>query len=70
MCYAIVKCILGEMSLNKTFFKYVSRNISGMIAISVYILADTLFISIAAGTDGITVLNLALPLYGLLFALG
>lgn len=70
MCYAIVKCILGEMSLNKTFFKYVSRNISGMIAISVYILADTLFISMAAGTDGITVLNLALPLYGLLFALG
>ncbi len=54
----------------KRFYKYVSRNIAGMIGISVYVLADTFFISLYAGADGITVLNLALPLYSLIFALG
>ncbi|MBQ7795598.1 MAG: MATE family efflux transporter, partial [Lachnospiraceae bacterium] len=52
------------------FFKYVLQNVFGMIGVSVYILADTFFISAAAGADGITVLNLALPIYGLMFAIG
>ena len=51
------------------FFKYVLQNVFGMIGVSVYILADTFFISAAAGADGITVLNLALPIYGLMFAI-
>lgn len=55
---------------SKLFYKYVSRNIAGMMGISVYILADTFFISMYAGADGITVLNLALPLYSLIFAIG
>lgn len=41
-----------------------------MAGLSAYILADTFFISLCAGPDGITLLNLALPLYGLIFALG
>lgn len=52
------------------FFRYVLQNVTGMIGVSVYILADTFFISASAGADGITVLNLALPVYGLIFALG
>lgn len=52
------------------FFKYVLQNVAGMIGVSVYILADTFFISVGAGADGITVLNLALPIYGLIFAIG
>ena len=52
------------------FYKYVSRNVAGMVGMSVYILADTFFISVAGGADGIVVLNLALPLYGLIFAIG
>ncbi len=52
------------------FFKYVLQNVAGMIGVSIYILADTFFISAAAGADGITVLNLALPVYGLIFAIG
>jgi len=52
------------------FFKYVLQNVAGMIGVSVYILADTFFISASAGADGITVLNLALPIYGLIFAMG
>ena len=58
------------MSVNKMFAKYVSQNIMGMIGISLYILADTFFISKAQGADGITALNLVLPLYSLIFAIG
>jgi putative MATE family efflux protein len=55
---------------NKLFAKYVSQNILGMIGISVYILADTFFISLAEGANGITALNLVLPVYSLIFAIG
>lgn len=56
--------------MRQQFFKYVFQNIAGMIGVSVYILADTFFISVNSGADGITVLNLALPVYGLIFAIG
>lgn len=56
--------------MKKQFLKYVSSNIAGMAGLSAYILADTFFISRCAGANGITVLNLAIPLYSLLFALG
>lgn len=58
------------MTENKLFAKYVSQNILGMLGISVYILADTFFISMAEGADGITALNLVLPVYSLIFAIG
>ena len=60
----------GMDTLNKKFIKYISQNVFAMIGMSCYIIADTFFISKAAGTDGITVLNLALPLYGVIFAIG
>lgn len=58
------------MSVKKTFARYVSQNILGMIGLSCYILADTYFISKAMGADGITALNLVLPVYNLIFAIG
>lgn len=58
------------MSTTKQFAKYVSQNIFGMLGVSCYIIADTFFISKAAGANGITVLNLALPVYNLIFAIG
>ena len=57
-------------SAESLFIKYVSQNILGMIGISAYVLADTFFISRAEGADGITALNLVLPLYSLIFAIG
>lgn len=54
----------------KKFAKYVSQNMLGMVGMSVYILVDTYFISVAVGTDGITALNLVLPVYNLIFAVG
>lgn len=52
------------------FAKYVSQNVFAMIGMSCYILADTFFISKAVGANGITALNLVLPLYNLIFAIG
>lgn len=58
------------MKLTRQFFHYVFLNIFGLLGTSCYILADTFFISRAAGTNGITLLNLCLPLYNLIFAVG
>lgn len=59
-----------ENSVTKQFIKYVSQNIFGMLGVSCYIIVDTFFIAKAAGANGITVLNLALPMYNLIFAIG
>lgn len=58
------------MRVIKEFFRYVSLNIFGMIGMSAYFIADTYFISKAQGSNGITALNLALPIYGLIYAIG
>lgn len=47
----------------RDFTKYVSLNVFGMIGLSCYILADTFFISKALGANGLTALNLAIPVY-------
>ncbi len=54
----------------KNFSKYVSQNILGMIGFSCYVLADSYFISIAKGADGLTALNLVMPLYSIIFSIG
>lgn len=58
------------MDLTKQFAKYVSQNIFGLLGTSCYILADTYFIAQAAGSDGIAMLNLCLPIYNFIFAIG
>lgn len=58
------------MSINKQFTRYVSQNILGMMGVSLYILADTFFISMSEGANGITALNLVLPLYAVIYAIG
>lgn len=54
----------------KNFARFVLPNVLAMVGTSCYVIADTYFISVAEGSDGITALNLVLPLYGILFALG
>ena len=56
--------------MEKQLGKYILPNTLAMVGTSCYVLADTFFISVANGTDGITALNLVLPVYSLLFALG
>ncbi len=54
----------------KMFLRYVMPSVLGMVGISAYILADTFFISIAGGADGIATLNIVLPIYSVIFAIG
>lgn len=57
-------------NLKKTFARYVSLNVIGMLGLSCYILADTIFIANGVGGNGLTALNLVLPIFSLLNALG
>ena len=52
------------------FARYVSLNVMGMIGLSCYILADTFFVSKGLGTDGLTALNLAIPIYNFIHGSG
>ncbi len=52
------------------FAKYTSLNVIGMIGMSVYILADTFFIANGVGANGLTALNLALPIFNLVNGTG
>ena len=47
----------------KQYAYYTSLNILGMLSISLYILADTFFVSKSLGADGLTALNLAIPVF-------
>lgn len=51
------------MQYLKEFIKYTSSNVLGMFGLSCYILADTFFISKGLGANGLTALNLAIPVY-------
>lgn len=62
--------ILEQTSCFKTFVKYASLNVLGMIALSCYILADTFFVSKALGANGLTALNLAIPIYSFIHGSG
>ncbi len=54
----------------KDFVQYTSLNVLGMIGLSCYILADTFFVSKGLGTNGLTALNLAIPVYSFIHGSG
>ncbi len=51
------------------FLRYSSHNILGMLGISCYILADTIFIAQGVGYAGLAALNLVLPIFSFMMAL-
>ena len=59
-----------EKTLLKEFCRYVVLNICGMIGLSCYILADTFFVSKGLGANGLTALNLAIPIYSFVHGSG
>lgn len=65
-----------NQNLFRQFIQYVPLNVLGMLALSCYVLADTFFVANGVGADGLTALNLVLPIYnfigglGLLFGMG
>ncbi len=52
------------------FARYAGAQMAGMLGLSLYILADTFFISLALGTAGLAALNLALPVYNAVSGVG
>lgn len=59
-----------EKSILKSFAKYVSLNILGMIGLSCYILADTFFVAKALGATGIAALNFSISVYSMIHGTG
>ncbi len=54
----------------RDFAKYSSLNVLGMIGLSCYILADTFFVSLGLGSNGLAALNLAIPVYNFIHGSG
>lgn len=61
---------MNQTNIKRTFVKYVSLNIIGMIGLSCYILADTFFVAQGIGANGLTSLNLAIPIYSFIHGTG
>lgn len=56
--------------ITHNFSRYVSQNVLAMTGLSFYILVDTFFIAKSTGTFGMAVLNLCLPIYNFIAAIG
>ncbi|MCD8574623.1 MAG: MATE family efflux transporter [Erysipelotrichaceae bacterium] len=54
----------------KRLLKAISMNSLGMLALSMYILADTYFIAYAMGAQGLAALNVAIPVYSVIHGFG
>jgi Na+-driven multidrug efflux pump len=59
-----------EKSILKSFFKYVSLSVLGMMGTSFYVLIDTFFISKAEGPLGMAALNFSIPVFCIILGLG
>ncbi|MCQ4022956.1 MULTISPECIES: MATE family efflux transporter [unclassified Ruminococcus] len=58
------------MSIKRSFTKYISLNILSMMGLSLYVLADTFFVAQGTGANGLTALNLAIPIFSLVIGTG
>lgn len=54
----------------RAFARYSVLSVLGTLGVSCYILADTFFVAQGLGTDGLTALNLAIPVYNLIHGSG
>lgn len=61
---------MRQAGILREFTKYAALNVLGMLGLSFYILADTFFISLGLGANGLTALNLALPVYSCIHGCG
>lgn len=61
---------MDKKSIGKLFWKYVSLNVMSMIGLSCFIFVDTLCVANGVGSNGLTALNLTLPVYSLINGIG
>lgn len=59
-----------KTSINGEVRHYVTRNVVATLGLSLYVIIDTLFISIAAGALGLATLNIVLPIFSIFNATG
>jgi len=57
-------------SITSLFMRFFVTSVAGMIMVSIYILADTIFIGRGIGSEGLAALNIAIPIFNVLFATG
>ncbi|MCM0649162.1 MATE family efflux transporter [Clostridium swellfunianum] len=56
--------------INKLFMKFLIPSIAGSVMVSMYILFDTIFVGRGVGSEGLAALNISIPIYNVLFAVG
>lgn len=61
---------LSQGSVFHHFIRYLIPAIASMIGLSLYILVDTIFIGQGVGVDGLTALNISLPIFTMFICLG
>lgn len=61
---------MNQNKLLSEFIRYAFLSILSMAAVSFFIIADTFFIERGMGTDGLTALNLAMPVYDFVHGAG
>lgn len=59
-----------QVSEKRRFLKDVARGAFGSVGLSIYLLADTFFVSKKLGILGVTVMNLTMPLFNVIEGLG
>lgn len=61
---------MAKKRLFSEFIGNVTQNVAGMLGISFYILADTFFISLSLGAEGLAALNFSLAVFSVMYGLG
>lgn len=61
---------MKQQTYFRDFIRYTTLSVLGTLGVSCYILADTFFISKGLGTNGLTALNLAIPVYNFIHGTG
>ncbi|MDE6760702.1 MAG: MATE family efflux transporter [Lachnospiraceae bacterium] len=61
---------MKQQSCFRDFSRYTALSVLGTLGVSCYILADTYFVSKGLGTNGLTALNLAIPVYNFIHGTG
>ncbi len=61
---------MKQPSCFRDFSRYTALSVLGTLGVSCYILADTFFVSKGLGTNGLTALNLAIPVYNFIHGTG
>ncbi len=65
-----MRSILRNGACLREFLRYTTFSVLGTLGISCYILADTYFIAKGLGSSGLAALNLAIPVYNLIYGSG